>query len=489
MASRLMALTNELIRELNMDSYAKPPADIDATIQYFPRPLQALITDREKRFNVEVLHRRFGKTVMKIRKLIYRASHCPFPDGRYAYIAPTYRQAEDIAWTYLSNAVRLICKEGGLKEKDWINKSNLEVSIPTIEGSAARIKLYGVDDPKQRMRGTYLDGVVFDEFAWIPWSVWTDQVRPMLTDENRSGVDFTGQRNQWADFIFTPFGRNHAYTMFKKALAWSENRPVVEVDPDTGQAEEIRRDDWFAAIYNVEQTGVLSKQELQAARLDMGRVKYEQEYMCSFDAAVTGAIYAVEIEDARAQGRVRSVPWDKRLPVHTAWDLGMDDATAIWMFQETQGEIRFIDYYEASGMALDHYVDVLAERRYRYGYMLFPHDVEVRELATGKSRRAILQNMGMRNLRTVPRHNVQDGIAAVQAMFPRCVFDQEKCVDGLDRLAMYRREWDERLAVMRPKPVHDWASHGADAFRTAVMGRRDLSPEQGQHNQAVTTEY
>lgn len=471
----ILGQAKQLIKEEEgvTDDRALPPEDPKAAMGYVPRELQAHIEDRERRFNVEVVHRRFGKTVMKVAKLLDRACYCPFDEGRYAYAAPTYTLAEDIAWAYLERFHYDLLKDTVVNPsgRRWRNASKLAVWVPTRRGDRARVRLYGLDTPKQRMRGLYLDGVVMDEFAHIPWSVWSEQVRPMLADDVRQGVDERGYPNQWADFIFTPFGRNHGYTLLKRALAWSEGKDVVIRDASEGTEETVRRDDYFACYYPASQTSVLSDEEKRAMFHDMGRPKYLQEVECSFDAAVEGAIYAKEIEWLREQGRVTGVPANKLLPVNTAWDLGWDDATAIWFFQQVGDEVRLVDYYEASGADLSHYADVMVEKGYRYGYNLFPHDVEQHELGTGKSRASVLRQLGVR-VSTVPRHRPWDGIAACQALLPRCVFDETRCAEGLDRLAMYRREWNERLQVFRQNPVHDWASHGADAFRTLAMGLR-----------------
>jgi len=440
------------------------PENIRELTGYEPRPLQQALEDEEKRFNVEVMHRRFGKTVFKVNKLIERAVECPFPEGRYGYFAPTYAQAEDIAWHYLDQYTEHI--PGRLLEK-----SRLAAWVPTRLGDRARIRLYGLDSPKQRVRGLYLDGAVFDEYAWIPPSAWTEQVRPMLSDVNRSGVDRLGRVNQWADFILTPFGRNHAYTLYRNAVLWHAGEPVEVSDPLSGVMETVRRDDWFAKMFKASETGILIPGELKSALIDMGQSKYDQEYECSFDAAVEGAIFAREIEELRARGRICNMPWNKLLPVNTSWDLGWDDATALWFFQQVGAELRVIDYYEASGAGLDHYADVMANKGYRYGYNLFPHDVAVHELGTGKSRANVLRQLGIR-VATVPKHKKWDGIAAGQALLSNCVFDGTRCAAGLDRLSLYRREYNEKLDTFREKPMHDWASHGADAWINLAMGLR-----------------
>lgn len=449
------------------EAIAGLPDDIREVTGYTPREFQAQLEERERRFNVEVLHRRAGKTVGKINKLIERAVECPFPDGRYAYAAPTYGQAEDITWHYLE---QYASKIPGAREE----KGKLAYWLPTRIGSVARIRLYGLDSPKQRMRGLYLDGAVLDEYPWIPPSAWNQQIRPMLMDENRRGVDRFGRRNQWCDFIFTPFGRNHAHTMYRNALLWMAGQAVRIKDPLADAEQDVYSDEWFAYMLKASESGILSADELAAARVEMGISKYEQEMECSFDAAVEGAIFARALEEARQQGRITAVSWNKLLPVSTAWDLGWDDATAIWFFQQLGEQVRFIDYYEATGADLSHYADVMAAKGYRYGYNLLPHDVEVHELGSGKSRRQILTQLGVR-VTTVPQYKPkQDGIPAAQALIARASFDAEKCADGLDRLALYRREYDEKNQIFRENPVHDWASHGASAMMQCALGIRNV---------------
>lgn len=457
------------------------PLDIRELTGYNPRPLQQWLEANERRFNVEVIHRRFGKTVMKVNKLIERAVECPFPDGRYGYGAPTYAQAEDIAWHYLLNFTEKFPNRR-------VQEGKLSVWIPTRIGDVARIRLYGLDNPKQRIRGLYLDGFVFDEHAWIPPSAWYEQVRPMLTDENRAHVDFLGRPNQWADFIFTPFGRNHAYTIYRNADLWARGLAVTLTDPLTGMQEEVRRDDWFAARLKASETGVLNAAELMSARIDMGPSKYDQEYECSFDAAVEGAIYAREVEEARRQGRIGPVPIVKSLPVNTAWDLGYSDATAIWFFQHAGARrINVVDYYEASGAGVDHYADVMIDKGYRYGYHLWPHDGKQHNAfaGQGKSAQSVAREYGI-HATIVPKVNrTFDAIEAGRSFFSRCYFDAERCADGLDRLSLYRYKWDEKSQTFTREPMHDFASHGANAFETLARGVKKGYGQGDDHNHSV----
>lgn len=485
---QLSELKEEVHAEDELEKYRRhivtSPDAIRRYTGYTPRPLQAELEANERRFNVEVMHRRFGKTVFKINKAIERAAVCPFPAGRYAYAAPTREQAEDIAWHYLQEYTDNIPGREVLRSK-------LAVVIPTALGNTARIRLYGLDSPKQRLRGMYLDGFLGDEWPWVRPSVWGMQVRPMLSDANRSGVDIFGRLNQWADFIGTPFGRNHFHTMFENSARWRDGEAVAINDEMSGERMEVRRDDWYAQLYKASETGILKEDELAAARIDIGSSKYEQEYECSFDAAIEGAIFARQLEEARKQGRIKSCPWDKMRPVNTAWDLGHDDATSIWFFQQYGHLVRFIDYYENDHMPLEHYAETLAEKQYRYGYHLLPHDVKqgAFELGAGKNRKTLLRSFGVR-VTDVPRVKFKaDSIAAAQALLARSEFDYDKCAIGLDMLSLYRRKYNERLRTFSTHPEHDYASHGADSYQTAAIGLKRLAGTLAEADAGITGRF
>ncbi|MGD9744308.1 MAG: hypothetical protein AB7V53_16820, partial [Dongiaceae bacterium] len=227
----------------------------------------------------------------------------------------------------------------------------------------------------------------------------------------------------------------------------------------------------FTALYKASETRILSRSELEDAQRSMTPEEYAQEFECSFQAAVAGAYYASLVEAAETEGRIGKVPWDPRLPVHTAWDLGIDDATAIWFCQQNGAEVRLIDFYESSGVGLDHYARALQARPYVYGDHLLPHDAQVRELGSGRSRIETLASLGVR-AKVGRALGIEDGVNAARLLLPRCWFDAAKCARGIEALRDYRREYDERLGAFRARPVHDWSSHAADAFRYLAVGLR-----------------
>lgn len=185
---------------------------------------------------------------------------------------------------------------------------------------------------------------------------------------------------------------------------------------------------------------------------------------------VEGAIYQAELERAHADGRIRSVPYDPGLPVDTFWDLGVGDATTIWFRQDVGSEVRVIDYFEASGEGLPFYASVLRQRRYGYGRHYAPHDIAVRELGSGLSRRETALRLGLR-FEVVPNQPLEEGIHAARMLFPRCYFDAVKCKAGLQALGNYRREKNRRLGEFKTTPVHDWSSHAADSFRYMAVAK------------------
>lgn len=399
---------------------------IPIVIPYAPRPLQRQVHDSLKRFNVLVCHRRFGKTVLAVNELIKSAALCKLPDPRCAYIAPYFAQAKTIAWDYLKQFTNVI---PGVEK----NEAELRVDLP----GGARISLYGADNP-DRLRGLYFDDVWMDEPADHPPRLWPEIIRPALSDRKGRG-----------SFIGTPKGRNEFWKLYNSAQA----------DPD-----------WYAALFRSSETGVLDAGELADARKTMSAEQYDQEFECSFQAALIGAYYGKEMSSAEKEGRITDVPYNPKLPVYTAWDLGKRDYTSIWWAQHAGPQIRIIDFYQACGENLTHYAKLIKEKPYHYGGHILPHDVEVDLLGMDRTRLETLRELGLQDITVLPASDVMDGINAARLMMPICWFDALKTAEGLECLRQYQKEWDDRLKTFRGTPRHDWASHAADAFRYMAMG-------------------
>ena len=383
--------------------------------------------ERTQRWACLVCHRRAGKTVACVCDLIDAALTCDKRDGRFAYVAPTYTQAKDIAWGYLKQYVR---------DVPGLTVSESELSVTFFNG--ARIRLYGAEN-YDRMRGIYLDGVVLDEYALFDPRAWPEVIRPALSD-----------RKGWAVFLGTPKGQNAFYETWR----------------DAGKSE-----DWFALMLRASETGILDGEELDDARKMMSPDQFDQEYECSFEAAVPGAYYGKLMRAAMDEKRITRVPYDPMIQVETWWDLGMGDATVIWFAQRSPGgEVRLIDYHETQGEGLPALVKTLNAKPYNYSRHVAPHDIEVRELGTGRSRREMADELGIR-FDVAPKLTLEDGIEASRMLLPRCWFDEEKCAPGIEALKWYQAEYNDKMRVFKLAPRHDWASHAADAFRYGAVMR------------------
>lgn len=379
-------------------------------------------------------HRRAGKTVACVNELIKAALLCDKRDGRFAYAAPLYKQAKDVSWSYLRWFTRPI---PGVT----YHESELRADFP----NGARVRLYGLDN-YHAMRGLYFDGLIVDEIADANPRAIYEVIRPTLAD-----------RKGWGVYLGTARGRNHFWEIWERA----------QDDPA-----------WFTLRLKASETGILPAQELADMRLGMSEDMYNQELECDFDAAILGAFYGKEMREAEAQGRITKVPPESAALVHTAWDLGYSDDTAIWFYQVVAGEIRFIDAYASNGEGVEHYARVIHSKPYQYGNHWLPHDAVPATLAANG--RSIVQQLHAHGIkgRIAPNLGVQDGIQAVRLMLPRCWWDAIKCAEGIEALKQYRREYDEDRKAFRDKPRHDWTSHYSDALRiAAVAWREEHKPE------------
>lgn len=415
-------------------------------IPYRPRKIFLPYHQNDSRFVLTVAHRRAGKTVARINKLIRKAAECTKPSPRFGYLAPYYVQAKDIAWAYLKHYANPILQvECGSTGKNS-NESELSITMPH---NGAIIRLYGAENI-ERLRGLYFDGIAADEAQDIVPSALTSVILPALAD-----------REGWLDLSGTPKGwGNLLGQTYKRAME----------DPE-----------WFVQVLKASQTGLIPDAELARLKKNMPDNEYLQEFECSFDAAITGAYYAPGLNDAEFDGRITSVPYDKGAKVHTWWDLGISDSMTIWFVQLVGREIRVIDYYEASGYGLDHYAAVLAgakgeeedparwraRAQYVYGKHIAPHDIMVRELGTGRSRIEVAGDLGIA-FDIAPNIPVKDGVDAVRMVLNRCWFDKRKTELGRDALKQYQEKVDEKRGVSLG-PLHNWASHAADSFRMGVV--------------------
>lgn len=428
-----------------------------------PRPYQVPLwqyLSRGGRRAVARWHRRSGKDDVFLH---HTATSAHERIGNYWYLLPEYAQARKSMWEAVNpHSGKRRIDEAFPHEIRAATREN-EMMIPLKCGST--FQLVGSDN-FDSLVGSPPVGLVFSEYALSRPSAW-GYLRPILLENGG-----------WAGFNSTPRGNNHFKAMCKLA-------------------EEEQRDgnDWFYSLLPADRTGVFTEMQLAAELREMqaehgdefGKALWLQEYFCSFDAAILGSIYGDAMAKAELENRIGRVQHDPESEVHTAWDLGYDDPTAIWFFQMFAGEVHIIDYFVKNMADIPFYGAVLRGDRmpsdspdvmalktrtqtYRYGTHYVPHDARPRTLAAGG--KSILQQLQAEKIgRCViaPRLDVQEGIQAGRATLQKCWFDADNCEDGIEAMKNYRRVWDPELKTFSHNAVHDWASHGADAFRVLSL--------------------
>jgi len=408
----------------------------EVALIYEPRPAFIPFHQRTKRWSCIVAHRRAGKTVAAVNDLIIGSLECRKPRPQFAYIAPFRAQAKRVAWDYLKHYA------GPFSARP--NESELSVPMP----NGGRLMVFGADNA-DALRGIYLDGAFLDEFGDFKPSVWGNVIRPALSD-----------RQGWAVFGGTPKGRNEFWQVRERA----RQNPL----------------EWLLLELRASESRILPNAEIEEVRRQLTAEQFAQEYECDFAAALPGAYFGREMVGAERDGRIRSVEYQSEANVHTAWDIGYRDDTAIWFFQVVRGEIHLIDYHASSGQSVQFYTDLIKSKEYKYGTHWLPHDAKAKTLAAeGKSIvEQLAVGLGLKNMAVVPNLDLQDGIQAARMALGRCWFDEGKCYEGIEALRQYQREYDEDKKSFREKPRHDWTSHCADAFRMmAVAWREEIKPQ------------
>lgn len=400
-----------------------------------PRPYQMpgwLKFESGQKRGVLIWHRRAGKDSFGLN---FTATQALQRVGVYWHMAPTQKQVRKIVWDNIDAKGRRIIDQVWPKDLRTSMNSQ-EMKIELKNGSIWQC--VGSDN-YDSLVGANPVGVIFSEYSLADPAAW-DYLRPILAENGG-----------WALFIFTPRGKNHGYTLYRMAQ---------------------RNPEWFCQTLTVDDTQAITAQAIESERAaGMTDDMIQQEFYCSFEAANPGAYYGKQMQQAWKDGRVGRVPVEPGVPCETWWDLGMDDAMSIWITQTVVREIRCVHYYENSGEGLAHYANYLGEwaksRDVRFLRHGMPHDIEVRELGTGKSRKEVCERqLGLKPISVSPQLDLDDGIDSVRRMLQQCWFDEKECERGIACLTEYSKEWDEKCKVFAPRPKHNWASHGADAFRT-----------------------
>lgn len=408
---------------------------------YQPRPQFMPYHQRRQRYAVLICHRRAGKTVALLNDMIVRAL-TPREDGlrqQFAFMAPTQAQARAVAWAYLKEFTACFAKCGGYKALE----QHLTVTLPDPRDTnrpGSTIMLVGAENA-ERLRGLFLDGATVDEAADVADYVVTTILRPALADR-QGWLTLSGTLKSADDHLY------RAYELSQKA-------PLL----------------YFSMLLRADESGILPAEELRDLQLSMSDEAYAVEMLCDVAKAMSGKILLpyMKIE------QVTRVPYDpEAAPPVTAWDLGVSDSTAIWVMQMAGREPRLLNYYQESGQSLEHFVQWLSKLPYagKLGAHLLPHDSRVRELGSGKSRLEILRNMGLRNLKVVPKLPKDQQIEAARLLLPKCWFNEDTTGEGRKALRNYSFAFDQKRKVFSLAPLHDQYSNGADAFQVLAVGMK-----------------
>lgn len=387
---------------------------------------------------MQVAHRRWGKDEVALAGVSIKAMERV---AGYWHMLPEARQARRAIWMALNPMTQRRRIDEMFPRELRKRTLDNEMLIEFVNGSTWQV--IG-SDRYDSLVGASPGGITYSEWA-ISNPASRGYLRPILA-----------QNGGWELFITTTRGRNHAYGTYQEL------------------AEDGRS---YADVLSADRTPVFTPEQLARERAsyvsqygeDFGAALFEQEYMCSWDSAIVGAYYGAELATAEREGRIRDLPIDPTLPVHDCWDIGRRDSTAIWFFQTDGQRLRFVDYYENQGKSAAHYAAYVLAKGYRRGTSWLPHDAKVVEWTAERSRIQTLQDAGL-NASICPDHTLMDGINSARQVLARCEFDRARCAAGLSALRSYQKEWDEKLKRFGDKPLHDWSSHGADAFRYGVIG-------------------
>lgn len=405
-----------------------PPLTFFSPREYQIPVLKAL--DEGCKRAVIVWHRRAGKELVCWNHMVRKAA--THRRGTYLYYFPNSRLGRRILWDGAD--------KNGKRFRDYIHPgllakppNSVEMKIELINGSI--IQIMGTDNIINV--GINPVGCVFSEFSLQDPNAW-ELTKPILRENGG-----------WAVFNFTPRGKNHAYDLYQMAL---------------------REESWFCQRLTIEDTKVITEEQIESERREgMSEQKIQQEYYCSFDQGVEGAVYAKLLDVAQRQRRVCFVPYDPSTVVDTFWDLGVGDATAIIFAQRVGNEIHIIDTYQNSGEGLSHYSYILKklaeENEWTYGNHWAPHDIQVRELSYGgETRLQRARELGI-DFELVPNLPISEGLEMAKNFFPKLWIDEERNTFFLKCLDNYHFPFNEKFNTYGEKPVHDWSSHMMDAFR------------------------
>lgn len=414
-----------------------------------PRPYQRPLFEEfffhGKRRAIRICHRRFGKDTEAFNLLWMMALVRP---GLYLHLLPKINQAKTVIWQGRGKEGQTFLDYIPDAVVEKVNNATMRIRL--INGSI--IMVTGADN-YEALIGSNPMGIVFSEYQNTNPLAW-DLLRPILAENDGFAV-----------FIGTPRGHNHFYEMYNQNLG---------------------NEEWFVSKLTVDDTfyedgtPVISKSVIESERkAGMPEAIIQQEFYCSFEAAVQGAYYSAELNQARQEQRIGYFGVRPELPVHTAWDIGMKDPTSIGLYQvHPNGDVVCIHYLENYRKPVEFYAKELGNLQrilgfQSYGFHFAPHDIRVQEWGTGKTRIEQAKKFGI-NFKIVGNVGIHDGIEAVRTIFPKLKFNEIECMQLIRAMAEYHSSYDEKRKVYSHKPEHDWSSHACDQLRMFALGYLDV---------------
>jgi phage terminase large subunit len=348
------------------------------------------------------------------------------PNSQYAYICPFKDQAKRVAWDLFKKYAETI---PGVR----FAVNDLTIFYPT----GSKILLLGSDNAHS-LRGIGLWGVALDEFAQQPAHLWGEIILPTLADHKG-----------YAIFLGTPQGKGEFYRLYKRGLE----------DPK-----------WYAKVLGVQNTGVFTEEEIEELKKECSDDEFNQEWMCSFESSIQGAYYSNEINEARRTERIGNFPYDKALPVYTAWDIGRSDYTSIGFFQQAHGNFKMIDFYENSEYDITHYIQVLKDKPYCYGKHFGPTDIKNQYFNSNLSPFQVALQHGIK-FEVLERNKTSfmDQINSARIFWGKVFINVPQCELFLDQISLYRKKFDKDKGIWLDKEVEDYTNHCADMFRYAAI--------------------
>lgn len=415
----------------------------------YQRPVWQALNEGKKRV-VACWHRGAGKDLFALNYLITKALQVP---GVYLHCFPKYNQGKKAIW----NSVHNTDDGQAMSYLDHIppqlikSKNSSDMRIELYNGSIYCVM--GIDGKNAtQARGMNPSFVIMSEYAYMDPESW-------YTLEPR-----VSQNNGTALFLSTPNGQNHFYHLYNHATT-------------PGNSE------YFGSRITIEDSKTLTPEHLDHLRSEgIPEDFIQQEYYCNFNRGAEGSYYGKQIQAARDSGRICNLNLIPDLPVHTAWDIGIGDATSLYLFQQlANGQLNVLHYYENTGEGLHHYTRYLDQWRLKHGCSFgrhfVPHDMRVREFTSGVDRLAAARQLGY-EMHVVPNKPIAEGIQSVRSLLSQCSFDSVECKRGVQCIDFYRKKWNDSLKVYYDQPLHDQYSHGADAFRMLAVGLNALGTGQ-----------